>query len=245
MDAFRPTRRLFVGLLLAGAAAPAVASEPFTPRPRESRDFPNIPYASWADDEPAYRFFPGDEIDIAVPSAPELNRQVIVGPDGRVSLPLIGGIMAADRTSGELQAAVTRAYSTELLRPEAIVSLRQAVPLRVYVGGEVANPGVFDMPGDLDAFRAVMMAGGFRNTAKRDQVVVIRRGRGGRPMLRTVNLLRAFSDPAGADLVPLRRFDIVYVPRTRVAEIGLFVQQYLRDVLPVQFSYAFGNGSIN
>jgi polysaccharide export outer membrane protein len=245
MDDARPTRRLLLSLLLAGAAAPALASEPFTPRPRASRNFPDIPYATWREDEPAYRFFPGDEIEIAVPSAPELNRQVVVGPDGRITLPLIGGIMAADRTSDELQAQITGAYSSELLRPEAIVALRQAQPLRVYVGGEVANPGVFDMPGDLDAFRAVMMAGGFRNTAKRDQVVIIRRGREGRPMLRTVNLLRAFSDPDGADLVPLRRFDIVYVPRTRVAEVGLFVQQYLRDVLPVQFSYAFGNGSIN
>ena len=54
------------------------------------------------------------------------------------------------------------------------------------------------------------------------------------------------SDPGGgADFVPLRRFDIVYVPRTGISEAGLFVQQYFRDVTPVQigFSYAVGGGS--
>ncbi len=244
------TRRLFLSLLLVGTAGFGTAAratvEPFTPRPRPNGDFPDIGYSTWDEDEPAYRFFPGDELDITVPSAPELSKQIVIGPDGRITLPLIGPVMAADRSTTELQAVVSQAYASQLLRPDVFIALRTAAPLKIYVGGEVANPGVFDMAGDLDAFRAVMMAGGFRNTARRSEVVIIRRGREGRPMMRTVDLMQALRDPARADLVPLRRFDIVYVPRTRVAEVGMFVQQYLRDILPVQFSYAFGsNGSIN
>jgi protein involved in polysaccharide export with SLBB domain len=108
------------------------------------------------------------------------------------------------------------------------------------VGGEVEDPGVYDMPGDIDALQAVLMAGGFKTTARRQQVVIVRRSPGGAPMMRTVDLVRAYNDPAGADAAALRRFDIVYVPRSTIAEVGLFMQQYFRDALPIQlgFSYA-------
>jgi len=60
-------------------------------------------------------------------------------------------------------------------------------------------------------------------------------------MMRTVNLQSAMKAQAGADFVPLRRFDIVYVPRSNIAEAGLFMQQWFRDISPIQgFSYAVG-----
>ena len=242
-----PSRRMVLALLLAGGAGlPGLAvanTEPFTPRPRPSSNFPNISYATWNDDEPAYRFFPGEEIEVAVLSAPELNKTAVVQPDGRISLPLLAPIMAADRSVAEVQAAISQAYAPQLLRPDVVVSVHSTAPLKVFVGGEVNNPGVFDMQGDLDALRAVMVAGGFRSTARRNEVVIIRRGRNGQAMMRTVNLLQVLSDPAHADLVPLRRFDIVYVPRTRVSEAGMFIQQWFRDLSPVTFgfSYAVGN----
>ena len=113
----------------------------------------------------------------------------------------------------------------------------KAQPLKVFVGGEVAKPGVYDMPGDIDALRAIVQAGGF----------IIRRqalaGGDHPPRAR-----RASDDahrqlrPRGSrrrqpDLVPLRRFDVVFVPRTGLAEVGDFMTQ-VRNALPVQFSYA-------
>ena len=197
--------------------------------------FVNIPYASWSDEEPQYRLYPGDEIDIAVPSAPELSKTVTVQPDGRIMLPLVTPQMAAGRTSSELEAQLGQAYASQLLRPDVTVTVR-AAPLKVFVGGQVSKPGVYDMPGDIDALRAVVEAGDFISGAKRSQVVVIRRGRDGRAMMRTVNL-DARSTPH--DLVPLRRFDIVYVPKTGLAELADFMTQ-LRNALPISFSYAFG-----
>jgi len=94
------------------------------------------------------------------------------------------------------------------------------------------------MPGDIDAVQAVMLAGGFKTSAKTSQVVIIRRGPGGRAMMRTVDLRAAIFNPGHGDAVPLRRFDIVYVPRSTIAEVGVFVQQYLRDTVPIQFTYA-------
>ena len=57
--------------------------------------FPDIPFADWTDAEPEYILYPGDEIEVATPTATELTRQLRVGPDGRIALPLVGQIMAA------------------------------------------------------------------------------------------------------------------------------------------------------
>jgi polysaccharide export outer membrane protein len=199
--------------------------------------FTNIPYATWSDYEPPYRFYPGDELEVTVPSAPELSKTLVVQPDGRITLPLIGGVMAADRTTDEVQAALSVALSRELIRPEVFVAAK-AAPLKVFVGGEVGNPGIYDMAGDADALRAVIQAGGFRPTAGRSDVIIIRRGPDGSAMLRRADLLKGLKNPA-TDLVPLRRFDIVYVPRSGVANAGLFVQQYFRDLSPIQFGFSY------
>lgn len=222
-------------------AACAGGSDIFTPKPQASANFPNIEYASWTEDEPPYVLFPGDELDLVVPSAPELNKTVTVQPDGRLNLALVGPVMVAGRSLSEAEGAISSAYASQLLRPEVSLTAR-AAPLRIFVGGEVDKPGVYDMPGDINALQAIVMAGGFKPTAKRTQVVIIRRGPEGRPMMRTVNLVAGMTDPQRNELVPLRRFDIVYVPRTKIAEAGLFVQQYFRDATPLQlgFNYTLG-----
>jgi polysaccharide export outer membrane protein len=235
---------LAVALMAGGTTACGhLDAEPITPAPRPTASFSNIGYADWSEQEPDYRFYPGDEIEMTVPSAPELNKAATVQPDGRITVPLVQPVMAADRTIGELQASLSQAYAGTLLRPQVQISVKATAPLKVFVGGEVGNPGVYDMAGDGDALRAIIQAGGFKTTAKRNQVVIIRRGPDGRAMMRTADLLRGLTSPGGADLVPLRRFDIVYVPRSGAAETGLFMQQYFRDLLPISFSYAI-NGNI-
>lgn len=228
------TRRAFILLgaaLLGGCATARTAGT----------GFPDIAYADWSEEEPAYRLYPGDELEIATPSAPELTRTLKIGPDGRIAPPLIGSVMAADLTTGQLAERLSAAYARQLVRPVVEVSLKQAAPMRVFVGGEVGAPGAIEMIGDMDALQAVVAAGGFKPSAKRDSVVLIRRSAGGRPMRRIVDLKRGLADPARTGLAPLRRFDVVYVPRSSVAEAGLFMQQYVRDLLPVGFSYSLND----
>lgn len=247
------TAALACGFALAGCAGdggtqaygPAYGGRGSPPPLGPGASFANIGYATWRDDEPAYRLYPGDIMDVAVLSAPELNRTVTIQPDGRITMPLVPAIMAADRSVPEVEQTLAAAYSTQLVRPEVSIQVKQATPLRVFVGGEVDKPGVYDMPGDIDALQAVIMAGGFKVSARRQEVVIIRRGPGGQPMARTADLRLAASNPSRADAVPLRRFDIIYVPRSGIANIGVFVQQYLRDPLPIQFSYALNGNYIN
>ena len=240
---FRAACSLPMLLALAlGAAGLQGCDHMGTAVPSRPGGFPDIGYSTWGQGEPAYRMYPGDVLDVAFPSAPELNREVTVQPDGRVSLPLVAPVMAADLSTPDLQAALAQAYGAILVRPEVDVAVRTATPLRIFVGGEVSKPGVYDMPGDIDALQAVTMAGGFLETAKRRDVIVIRRGPGGRPMMKVVDLRAATFDPAHADAVALCRFDVVYVPKTEIANADIFVAQYIRDLVPVSFSYALTGG---
>lgn len=244
MSSFRRLASALPLVLSAGLAG--CSSDFFAPTLRPNANFANISYASWTDAEPPYRLYPGDEVDISVLSAPELSKTTIIQPDGRVAMPLIDPVMVADLPLTDAQNALSRAYARQLLRPDVRIAIKAAQPLKIFVGGEVDKPGVYDMAGDTDALRAIMQAGGFKTSAKRSEVVIIRRGLDGRAMMRTVDFAKGISNPSASDLIPLRRFDLVYVPRTRVSETGQFVQQYIRDTLPVQmgFSYALNGQTI-
>jgi protein involved in polysaccharide export with SLBB domain len=232
------SRSVLLAVLMLGACASS------SPPPAPEAAFTDIGYADWSDSEPPYRFYPGDELDVNVPSAPELNKTVTVQPDGRISIALAGAVMAADRTQAEVEAALNAALTPHLLRPQAYVTPK-AAPLKVFVGGEVGNPGVYDLVGDADALRAVVQAGGFQPTADRSKVYIIRRGPDGHGMVRTADLLKGIST-SGADLVPLRRYDVVYVPRSGVAAANLAVQQYIRDLSPIQLGFSWNvNGASN
>lgn len=238
-------RHLLFSAALA-ALAGCATNDGRMPRPmasaRESRiaqggGFPDIPFADWTDAEPEYVLYPGDEIEVATPTATELTRQLKVGPDGRIGLPLIGQVMAADRTLAELQAEVSGAYASQLVRPIVEVTLRQAGPIRVWVDGEVKNPGVYEMTGDIDAYQAVITAGGYTNVAKPEQVALIRRGPGGTRMLRVVDLR-----PRRGQVIAVRRGDILFVPRSTLGELANFFT-LIRNALPVGFSYSINGNS--
>lgn len=191
---------------------------------------PLIGFARWTDDEPLYLLYPGDKLEVSIPGAPELSRQTQVGPDGRITLGLIGQVMAAYKSIPQLQAEIARAYAGILRDPQVTVYPGDTAPMRVLVGGEVRNPGWVDMLGDMDALQATMAAGGFTHGAKGHQVLIIRRGRDGQAMQRVVDVQNPLKGKG--QLVALRRFDIVYVPRTNVAEAGVFMEQWVNNLIP-------------
>lgn len=196
--------------------------------------FPEIGFADWTENEPEYVLYPGDEIEIATPTAVELTRTQRIGPDGRISLPLVGQIMAADRTIAEVEADASDAFASQLRRPVVEITLKTAGPIRVWVGGEVRTPGMIEMNGDLDAYQAVIQAGDFLPTARQHEVALIRRGPGGIRMMRAVDLR-----PRRGEVVALRRGDIIFVPRSNLGEVANFVSLF-RNALPIGFSYAIG-----
>lgn len=200
-------------------------------------------FQQWVDYEPGYTLYPGDQIDIVVSSAPELSRTLTVGPDGRIVMPMTQPIMAAGRTFGQVQQALQAQLAQQLRDPSVAISPRAYAPEQVYVGGEVGQPGTYTLPGPIGAIETLFMAGGMRPTAQTKEIVVLRRGpNGGGMMMRVVNLRNSLNNIREYnDNVQLRRGDIIYVPRTTLAEVGVFMQN-VRNALPVNFnlSYQFG-----
>ena len=220
------TRRTFFGGLLLAGLAPDLALAGV-----RQPEAPLIAFSQWSDDEPYYLFYPGDKLEVNFASAPELNRATQVGPDGRITLGLIGQIMAAYKSVPQLQDEISARYAQVLRNPQVTVFPGDAPTTRVLVGGEVKTPGWVDMMGDFDALQAITAAGGFLHTAKTHQVVIIRRGRNGGAMRRVIDVQDMLSGRAG-QMVALRRFDLVYVPRTNVAEAGVWVEQWVNNLIP-------------
>lgn len=228
------------GLTLAVSIGLVACSSTGVSAPQPAPQWSGGQFAAWQATDPAYRFFPGDSIEIIVHSAPELNRTAEIGPDGRVVLPLIGNVMVASQTDAEIANTIADVYAQSVL-VSPIVEVRRAAlgPQNIVVGGEVTSPGLVEMTGPIGALEAVMLAGGFRNSAARGDVVVLRRQPGGRLMMRVVNLHDALEARAGADNVQLRRHDIVFVPRSTIAEVTNFVEQYVYGILPLDQALSF------
>ncbi len=196
-------------------------------------------FLQWSPADPLYRVYPGDELDVTFRTAPELSRSVIVQPDGRVALPQRVLISVIDKSLPEVQQEVEAAYAAILQRPDVDVTPRGFASQQIFVGGEVQRPGIYPLPAQIDALQAVIQAGGFLPTARRREVVILRRSAGGKAAMRVVDLEAMLNDPRAVDMVPLTRFDIVYVPRSQIAEVNLWVQQYVRDTLPFQPGFSF------
>ena len=212
-----------------GACANAPPAQDFTPQT----------FQPWNASQPQYRLYPGDVVDITVHTAPELSRQATVGPDGRLNLEMAGSIQVAEQTAQAASAAIRSAYAQVLRDPLIEVHPVSFGSQRVLVGGEVRNPGIVEMPAArIGALEAVMLAGGFDTTADRSDVVILRRAPDGGVMMRVVNLRRVLNG-AAQDPIPLLRHDIVFVPRSGIAEVNLFVEQYVRNILPVDQAFAF------
>jgi protein involved in polysaccharide export with SLBB domain len=102
---------------------------------------------------------PGDVIKLTFSSAPELNQEQRIRADGKLSLPLVGEVDAAQKTVGQLQAELVQLYKTQLKTPEVTVSLASSVT-SVTVSGAVNKPGKVAFERPTTVLQAIMEAGG-------------------------------------------------------------------------------------
>ena len=116
---------------------------------------------------------PGDTLEITFPGATNFSGIRRIGPEGTLTLPVIGQVEASNKTAGELEAELEQRYTTELQDHDVVVALAGSANV-VYVGGSVARPGrvVLDRP--LTALEAILEAGGFNPDANMKRVKVIR-----------------------------------------------------------------------
>lgn len=122
-----------------------------------------------------YRVNPGDTLEISVWKEEDLQREVLVRPDGGMSFPLAGEIQAEGKTVAQIRADLESRLSRYIPDLVLTVTVTDVSGNRVFVVGQVEKPGVFIMNPDLDVMQALSLAGGTTPFASLDDIKILRR----------------------------------------------------------------------
>jgi polysaccharide export outer membrane protein len=183
-----------------------------------------------ADRQP-YRIRIGDSLDVRFYKTPELNvEKVPVRNDGKISLDLVGEVQAAGLGTDELAANLRQDYSKELEDPRIAVIVREFGG-QVFVGGEVGKPAAVKFAEGMTALQAIQSVGGFNDKASLENVILIRRTSERYEGYRLF-LKQPLTGEDYTQDVALQPNDVVFVPRSRIANVNLLVEQYITKNIP-------------
>ncbi len=168
-------------------------------------------------------------------------REFVIQPDGHLELPLIPAVRPAGRSLKDVREELRRAYARTFPGIEVTTNLSPSFSRKVAILGEVERGGLLDIVAPLSPPAAIALAGGFRNTAHRAQVLVVHPEADGSLTVRVLNLGNALdmSDPSIWE-VSVTAGDVVYVPKSAIANANQFVDQYIRRLLPFDLGVGVG-----
>ena len=185
---------------------------------------------------PEYRVVPGDVLTLNFGPRPDfysdVTRDVTVRPDGRITVFPVGDVVAAGHTSRELEATLVALLAPDLKQPRVVVEISKMLSNKVHVLGQVESPGSYPVEPFMTVIQAVTAAGGFKNDAARNSVVLFSRVDGRSVRVAQVRVQDVLRKGLLAGDLPLNRFDIVYVPRSSVGNLNLFVSQFFDGINP-------------
>jgi polysaccharide biosynthesis/export protein len=222
--------KYFFGLLLALMfGMEALAKTPISP------PLPEIEPSILA----AYLLGPGDRLDISALGYAEYTGSQIILPDGTITLPVIGRVIAAGKTTKQLSTELVQRLKPYLVAPDLNIRVSSLRPLLITLTGEVQRPGPVQLNslGGASAggagsssssaptlSQAILLAGGITQEADIRGVILSRFQPGGAPINITLNLWETLRAPGGPPDLLLRDGDTLHVPRARaVSEVDLQV----------------------
>ena len=171
-----------------------------------------------------YRIQPGDQLAITVLEDDSLNREVLVLPDGSISVPLAGTISAAGRSVDAVENTIAdRLASNFAVRPSVFVSvvavneLGQTFP--IYVVGQVTEPGVREVEPGTTLLQAIALSGGLERFAATKRIQLRRRDPStGQERLYLFNFNAVERGGAIQSMITMREGDVIVVPERRLFE---------------------------
>lgn len=222
MNSFRRERNLGMRrraawLALVLVLGVACASPPPTPEPPVAFE--------------EYRVGAPDQLIVTVLPDPIIQENVVVRPDGKITIQLIGDVEAAERTPGEVAAEIEERIGRFKRGARATVAVTSANSSTITVLGEVQRPGTFPIRKHTRVAEALGTAGGTTSFASLGSIQVIR-PMGGRADVIDVNLTAIRKGDLTTN-VQIYASDIVYVPPTVLARIGYAFQQLLFPLQPL------------
>jgi polysaccharide export outer membrane protein len=168
----------------------------------------------------------GDVMDVNFLYDEEYSRVGIkVRPDGRITFPLAGEIFVAGMSPMEIDSVLTASFSEIILDPQVTVIMTEFQPQLVYVLGEVGNAGDFEYVRDMTLMQALSMANGYTDDARKSNVVVIRRIGEDHIIGMEVDIDAILSMNDFSHDIVLKPFDIIYVPKSRIATTEQFISR--------------------
>lgn len=180
---------LAVCLCLLAGGIPATAQQ--TPQERPTPDkpvqpaAPSSPAAKVGDetkpnvagvDPKTFQIGAEDILAVQVWREKDFSQQVMVRPDGKITMPLIGEIQAAGLTPDQLAASLSETLTKYLNNPQVIVSVLQVNSKKYYITGEVLRPGSYPLVVPTRVLEALSSSGGFRDFANTKKIVILRKG---------------------------------------------------------------------
>lgn len=227
----------------------------FAPRPAEAKrirvpvaDLPKEPAAAeslaYAVDDLPYRVAPGDNLTVdfgvSLDGKPLRSDNLLVRPDGFITLNQIGDVRAAGLTTADLDSLLQKKYEGVFRDPKITIAVTKLAGNFVHVLGEVHAPGSYEIMPNATVLQAIARAGGATSAAALGNVVLLRRTGPKSLVAQRVQVNRAIKQGlAGADPY-VRRFDIVYVPKSTIASIDQFVEQHIEKMLSIPQGYIYG-----
>lgn len=189
---------------------------------------------------PEYRIGFNDTLEISVWQFPELTKELVVRPDGRISFPLVGDVWAYKLTPNELCARFTTMLSEYVRDPKVAVTVKKFSSDRVIVLGEVKTPGIYDIKSTDKVLDAVALGGGFTSGAKTKNVLLVRYMNRAKPEVMVVNAKEMLDGKSSFENnFPLQHLDLVYISKTTITNISEFLHK-----IAVPIAASLGGGAV-
>lgn len=227
------------------AAPDAAPSSMSTGSPVVGADAPKAVAGDTGADAPrtvagAYRLRIGDEIKVSFLIDATLDFSTPVTPGGTISVPLVGELMAAGRTTGELAGALEETMGEYLLDPTVRIVILGVAKQPIFVIGEVKSPGRIEAMGEMTVTRAVAAAGGILSSGRASSVMIVRTAGAQEPVAFRVDVTKVLSGRDFSDDIVLAPNDVVYVPKSVIGKVNEFVDLFFDNIAPAQLFYLRG-----
>ncbi len=192
-----------------------------------------------------YRLHVGDELLIKVLNEDDFSTQIKVRPDGMISSPGAGEVQAAGRSVSDVSDDIATNLKQWIRYPEVSIMLTEYAEHSIYIFGEVFQPGASEYNPNMTVLHALGAAGGAKGSGKLSSVVVLRRTGPSDLEVYRVDLETAIDGHATARDIFLQPYDIVFIPRSIIGEINLFVDQFIRQNIAPFSAYFEGWRAFN
>jgi len=171
-----------------------------------------------------YQVDAGDVLQISVWQIEDLQKTVVVRPDGKISFPLIGDVIAEGKSIEMLSSEIAEKLKTYIKNPEVSVIVSSFGGKKVIVLGEVANKGIIRFTEPIKMMEVLALSGGYMESAGLKSVLVVRGDLDTHTDVIVVNILDILKGNLRENIY-VQKGDIVFVPRSFVGNVAYFVRQ--------------------